>query len=587
MKRKRTSRVILAGALSLFLPLSSCGGGGEKGKASSSPGKETKKGASWEALLHSYPEHLAWRKKHFLEPYQFGRSQILERLIQKLSGATTKACFENIRSLFGRIPPDETVPLLKDAILRLIKGDPASRTILQNTCEAAGFTQDPRLVPVLMEAAVTRSPMSASGIHAGVQRAALEALGACARPAQAPLLWDWFFDRKGPAGLNMMGRALLLRSLVRIQGPGAAPNLGKILADSHLRHYLQAIVLEQSQKLCEQGYAAQVAPVLAPFFQEFQGMDRFMVAAMLHQGGILQGTEVLRQTLAKAKGPAQGGLRAQMVLALGKGPGPHWVQEVLAYSTDPDGGVRLAVVEAIKDKKSPAVAEALEVLAEDPVDQVRRAAMKALLAMGRRSALDLRLDMLEKRTGAPMYRALNDLLAAGDPRLAKVAARRVMAAKGEEKFLWMRVLGRLRAPESVPALLKVLQAPKEALTKGEDSWHYGALMLSNHPEAAKPLMKLAAGPWKKDPERRPRTLATLARLLFLDDFPAAGKKEVLDFLLGVVADPEADPRDRIMIPYAVLRRIGLDEALRLKRIMLRAKEPHVRQGLNDLLWEFY
>ncbi len=587
MKRKRMNWVLPAALLSLFLPLFSCGGGKEEGKAAPSAGGAAKEGTSWEARLRAYPEHLVWRKRHFLETYRFGRSQILERLIKKLSGATSKACFENIRSLFGRISPDETVPLLKDAILSLIKGDPASRAILQNTCEAAGFTRDPRLVPVLMQAAVTPSRMSASGIHAGVQRAALEALGACARPDQAPLLWDWFFGRKGPRGLNMMGRALLLRSLVRIQGPAAAPNFGKILGDSHLRHYLQAIVLEQCRKLCDQGYAARVAPVLAPFFHEFQGMNRLMVAAMLHRGGILQGTELLRKTLAQAKGPAKGGLRAQMVLALGRGPGPHWVQEVLAYSTDPDGGVRLAVVEAIKDKKSPAVADALEVLAEDPVDAVRRAAMKALLAMGRRSALDLRLDMLEKRTGAPMYRALNDLLAAGDPRLAKVAAQRVEKAKGEEKFLWMRVLGRIRAPESVPALLKVLQAPKEPLTEGEDTWHYGALVLSNHPEAAGPLMKLVTGPWKKDFQRRPRALATLARLLALEDMPAAGKKEVLDFLLGVVADPQADPRDRIMIPYAVLHRIGLDEALRIKRIMLRAGEPHVRQGLNDFLWEFY
>ncbi len=573
--------------MSLLIALQACGRKEDKAGRSPSPGKGGEAPSSWGKLLQSYPEHLVWRKRHFLELYRFGRAKILERLVGKLSGATSKACFENIRSLFGRIPADETVPLLKDAILRLIEGDPSSRAILQNTCEAAGFTRDPRLVPVLMQAAVTRSRMSASGIHAGVQRAALEALGACARPAQAPLLWDWFFGRKGPEGLNMMGRALLVRSLVRVQGPGAAPYLGKILADSHLRHYLQAIVLESCQKLCDQGYAKRVAPVLAPFFQEFQGMNRLLVAAMLHQGGILQGTELLRKTLAGAKGPAKGGLRAQMVLALGRGPGPQWVQEVLAYSTDPDGGVRLAVVEALEKKRSEAVADALEVLAEDPVDAVRRKAMKALLAMGRRSALDLRLETVKTRTGAPMYRALNDLLAAGDPRLAKVAARRVQKAGGEEKFLWMRVLGRLEAPECVPALLKVFLGPRKILSGREDTLHYGALMLSNHPGAAEPLMKLIGGKLAKDPQRRPRALATLARILALEKAGASLKKRILDFLLGVVADPKADPRDRIMIPYAVLRQIGLDEALRFKRIMLRAKEPHVRQGLNDFLWEFY
>ncbi len=58
-------------------------------------------------------------------------------------------------------------------------------------------------------------------------------------------------------------------------------------------------------------------------------------------------------------------------------------------------------------------------------------------------------------------------------------------------------------------------------------------------------------------------------------------------LLGVTADRKADPRDRIFVPYAVVRRIGLDDALRIKRAMLRAKEPHVRQALNDFLWEFF
>ena len=585
MRKTWTLRILLGAALcSLLFSFLGCGGKAEKGKAA---GSEPGRGKTWEDLLRSYPETLVWRKKHFLETYRFGRSKILERLVKKLSGATSKACFENIRSLFGRIPPDETVPLLEDAIRRLMKGDPASRVILQNTCEAAGYTRDPRLAPVLMEAAVTRSRMSASGIHPGVQRAALEALGACGRPDQAPLLWDWFFGRRGPAGLNMLGRALLLRSLVRIQGPDAASHFKEILGDSHLRHYLQAIVLEACQKLCDQGHAARVAPVLAPFLEEFQGMNRLLVAAMVHQGGILQGTEILRKTLEGAKGPGKGSLRAKMVLALGKGPGPHWAQEVLAFSTDPDGGVRLAVVQAVKDRKEEAVANALEVLAEDPVDAVRRKAMKALLAMGRRSALDLRLEIVEKRTGAPMYRALNDLMAAGDPRLAKIAAKRVETAKGEERFLWMRVLGRLSAPESVPALMKVFLGPPEEISGGENTLRYGALMLSNHPEAAASLMKLVEGGLKKDTPRRARALATLARILALESVSVSKKKEILSFLMGVVADHEADPRDRIMIPYVVLRQIGLDEALRLKRIMLRETEPHVRQGLNDFLWEFY
>ncbi len=584
MKKARTSRFLPAGAVLVLLLLP--GGCGRKEVPA---GGEVQGGRkdTWEARLKAYPEPLVWRKRHFLELFTFGRSRILERLVRKLDGATSKACFENIRSLFGRIPPDETVPLLKDAIARLLRGDPASRVILQNTCEAAGFTRDPRLVPDLMRAAVTPSRMSASGIHAGVQRAALEALGACARPDQAPMLWDWFFGKGGPEGLNMMGRALLLRSLVRIQGAAAAAHFGEILGDSRLRHFLQAQVLEACQKLCNMGFAAKVAPVLAPYFQEFQGMTKLMVAEMLHQGGILQGTELLRKTLAGAKGPGRGALRAKMVLALGKGPGTRWIQEVLPYSTDPNGGVRLAVVQAIQGKKSEAVLNALEVLAEDPVDQVRRAAMRALLAAGRRSALDLRLEVVEKGTGASMYRALNDLLAAGDPELAKIAAKRVMGAKGEEKFLWMRVLGRLHAPECVPALLKVFLAPEERLNSNETTLHYGALVLSNHPEAAEPLMELVKGKLAGDTARRARALATLARLLALEEMDGKAKKKVLGFLLGVTADRKADPRDRIFVPYAVVRRIGLDDALRIKRAMLRAKEPHVRQALNDFLWEFF
>jgi len=203
------------------------------------------------------------------------------------------------------------------------------------------------------------------------------------------------------------------------------------------------------------------------------------------------------------------------------------------------------------------------------------------------AALDSRLDTLRTASGTPQSQALRDLMEARDPRLAVEAARRLPGLEGPQLAQWMQVLAPLPDPAGVEPLLGVLLAPRRMLTPDRDNVTYAAMVLSNLPCAAGPAMELYRGALKDDALRRPHILATLARISALPNLEPAAREQLKSFLLGVISDPEADPRDRVVLPRLMLHLIGLDEALQIKRVLGREKDAFVRDALSAFLWEFF
>jgi hypothetical protein len=151
----------------------------------------------------------------------------------------------------------------------------------------------------------------------------------------------------------------------------------------------------------------------------------------------------------------------------------------------------------------------------------------------------------------------------------------------------MRALGTLAAPAGIDPLLRIFREPRHELRPQVDNLVYAARMLSNIPAAAPRLMTLVAGEFAEDTERRYRCLATLARIAGLERVGEEQRRRITEFLLDYLADEEQDPRDRIVLCRLLLPFLGLDEVMRLKRIMLRTPDPRVKRGINSFLWAFF
>ncbi len=540
----------------------------------------------WEEKLKAYPLEVTWRPVHARELYSFSRIKIIERIIHKLSGSTSKACFDNIRQLFSRLPREETVPLLIDYMKDLFDQGVETRAILQNVCEAAGYTGDPRLVPYLMKAATLPYPRMNTLFHPGVERAAIEAIGICASKKQVPMLWDWFWGKKGERPLDYKGKAILAEKIAPIDVDLFLENMKKIFEDPILRRVLEPQIINSCSAILNRENVSRIAAVISKYFKEFKGLDKLIAAGIMHRAGIMQGTFFLRKMIKEAEKRGSPQYKALVISFLGKARGEKWIQEILPFSNDPSPEVRLAVAKVLGSRKGREIDNVLEVLAEDTNKEVRQEALKALFKRGRTSALDLRMETIRTETGTERLNAIEDLLNVGYPPLGRIAGKEVVKARGKEKFLWIRVLGLTPGKESVKALVGVFLSAGETLEAGMDSIKYSALMLSNHPEGF-PMFRELYLKLRNDNERRPRVLAVLSRLMGLETVDDRKRKEIKEFLMGIIKDENAYPVDRIYIPRSIVRFLGFEDIIKLKRILRKVRDPFVRKGLNDFLWEFY
>jgi hypothetical protein len=266
---------------------------------------------------------------------------------------------------------------------------------------------------------------------------------------------------------------------------------------------------------------------------------------------------------------------------------------------DPDPAVRRIALGGIAPyAQDPAFRPLLVQVSREPAGaggsvDLAEGALVILLRLGEPSAADVVLSDLEA-PGPPRERALRLLLPLLEERadLAERtwdALRRQAQAEQElpldERITLFQSIGLVPRADAARYLREVgLAAPPDALVKGKRVHEWMMIQASNSGVAGRTWL---AGELshERDPLRRLDLIwAVSSQRCESADGPCLGR----DTLLALVESPDTDPLE---VLYAASRLVVLGPAQtiapRLKRAVLRVKDPEARMALETLLWMWY
>ncbi|MEZ5965430.1 MAG: hypothetical protein R3F56_16475 [Planctomycetota bacterium] len=496
----------------------------------------------------------------------YGRSsrQALVQLVANLQGNCTQAAWQHARMFFDHAPPGAADLLMTAADEHYL--DQGLAAYLENLADAMGRVGDPALVPVLLRLA--DHPKEAVGMRA------IGALMTCGTPeglrAAEPKL-----DR-----LSLRATCDWLRAVARRAPQDVVEVFVRYLKAPRLPVAVVETILDEATKLpVEQGVA--IASLLTDPRSTTPELA-LEAAGILHRGGDRRGTARLREFM-RGDNPK---LKALAVTAAAEKDLDLVLDDVLQLSLYEDAEVRLAVARAIADQPGDNVDEALTSLGADVVSDVRRVALRALAARGKRYHLDLLVERVRSGSGSNLSTALQDISASGDPKALAAVFERLKATPIEEQRAYMQALSYSRSPAAFDFLAEVFLGEERVLTSsGQTTVSNAALLLSNITGALPRIVELWHRLPRADYRRRAHLIQAMANIAgFSDD--AAVRAQACDAFASVWPERDEIPQLRLLALHHHRRYLTLDDVAKLKASLEKETEP-MQRTLNDFLLEFF
>jgi len=495
--------------------------------------------------------------------YDRSQRQALVQLVANLQGNCTQAAWQFARMFFDRAPAGSADLLAAAADEHYL--DEGLAAYLENLADAMARVGDPALGPVLLR--LIDHP------KVNVATRAVGALTTCGTPetlrAVEPKLarlsmratCDWLraVARRAPADVEAVYRRYL-----------DAPVLAKAVVQT---------ILEEAAKL-PAAPAVAVAGILAD--ARIAAPEYALAAAgILHRHGDRRGTARLREFM-RADNPK---LKAQAVTAAASDLQPL-LDDVLKLSIYEDAEVRLAVVQTLATASGDNIDETLTLLGADVAPEVRRVALRALAARGKRYHLDELIERVRTSSGSNLSAAMQDVSASGDPAALAAIQARMQEAPIGEKRAFMQNLAYSRAPAVFPYLVEIFLGDEKVLSaSGQTTVSNAALLMANIEGALPMILDVWQRIPKADYRRRAHLLQAAANVAGFNDDPAV-RKPATDLFASVWADRDEIPQLRLFALHHHRRYLTLEHMAKIKDGLTAESEP-MRWALNDFLFEFF
>jgi HEAT repeat protein len=517
----------------------------------------------WKADFPSFGKelHLSPRTNR---TYDRSASAALEQVLRNLSGQCTYESWLFSKMFFVRAPKDSR-PLLVENLDRA--GQDSDRApIAENTIEAMAAIGDPQFAPSLLRVLEHgKESTQAKAMHA------LVTCGTADTVRRAGELLD---------ALTLRAQIDWLRAARAHLGDEVVPAFRRLL-DSPRHAYLMHQVVNEAMRLPP----ARRLQVLGPLWSRATGEVKLQVAGALHASGDTRGTLLLREVL-RGKDAAAKMLAVEALLGTDL---REVLDDVLALTIADDERLRAAAATAIAETPGENVDRTLEVLALDRDETVRQIALRALVRRGVRGHLDRVLETLRTGTGTVLTAAINDVVAARDPRAAPVLEERYRQANDDEKRRWLSALGRMRTKDSFGPLRAAFLGPEKRLgseARAPTTLEHAAVLLANLDGAEDDLLRLYDELPAADYRRRACLLTTLGNVAATRTVPGLPAK-VYERMRAMLYAPREIPQLRLLALEWLRRDLTLEDQQRLKASLPDEPDPAMRVALNDFLFEFF
>ena len=520
------------------------------------------------------PEPLADPSPRAPRRYDFGYNDALARVVEKLRGGTTFRAWHFSKLVLAREEGEEVDRALIAYLERSLLHEGENAPV-RNVIEVMRRTGRTAFAQVLLRASQHRLRTT--------REAAMRALARCADAATARRLVEL------APKVHVRTQALIMRVAAnRLPTDEAVSFLRKLISGEITQEELGQLRYQLLQCFEEGAPEDVVRGTLEDKLGLFPKSSFLVAAKFLHRAGSENGRRALLRKLDETKEPMQ---RAQIIGALAERVPEASADRVLELvGASKDRAMQLALCALLDGVKTDNATAMLEVLASDDPSPVVEAALRAL--RGRKTQIAPRwISELEGATGSRLRQVIQALVATGDGRAVAPLVARLEAAKGINRRLYVQALGRLGHANAIAPLLEVFQAAPISFGPVGDSVSYTAVVMTN-------IEAIEGAAWKlyakldKDEVRRSHLLKTLANLARStnDEAGKARERRIFARMKKMLMDASTPERDRLQVLHYLKPALGLEDAMRLKRLVGRGAKAGSAQflgKLNDFLWEFF
>ncbi|MCB9919593.1 MAG: hypothetical protein H6832_14415 [Planctomycetes bacterium] len=518
------------------------------------------------------------------EVWDYSRTQVIERMVERLRGATSLEAWRFSKLALARCCDDEEVRATLVRYLEknlLTRGEDAPA---RNAMEVMRRSKRTEFSPALMRA-------SEHGIRQ-ISEDAISALESCADETAVQSLLRSFATR------YLRAQVLVLRVIAnRGSAEVAVPFLRKLLDGQVILQDLPTLTAAVLETFDHGAPPAVVRGTLAGKLRLFPNSAGELAAKLLHKAGDDEGRFALLRMLEQQEDPVR---RGGLVESLALRDAAASLDEVLALVADSkDAAPRLALARflaAIPDgsDKEESVVAMLEVLANDDVRDVELAALAALRGRSK-PVTDRLVSLLQTADGSQLRIVLQSLIEAADPRAVPAIAARLEKAEGRDRQIYVQALGRMGTKASLPYLAEVLTGSSIDFGRDVDSVAYAAIVTTNILEAEPALWRVYES-MPTDTSQglavRSHVLKTLANLAKAPGEDESARLErIHERFRDILFDPKQPASERLLcLDYLRGGTLGIDDALRLGRRMRRDDSfaPDELLGrFNDFLTEYF
>lgn len=502
--------------------------------------------------------------------YEVDTQDLSERIVDKLEKASSREVLRWAVTQVGNLG-ESAIPGLRRAFYRnfsRLENYPA----LSNICEALGMTNSPKAVPLLIDAL-----SHPSGI---VRTKAVDSLVVLRSPESFQYLKSLLaFESKEY-------RVKLFKSLAATESPEFINFAREVWQNDQIAEPLKDQVI---QSTIENFYSDEAQAFLFECFQKprIPTSQKALISLGLAKYGDADAIKYCEQI-------ANGEIYNEKlfgVVALGY---PLKTNLLEGYASDPNIGVRIAVVRAltwglkhppnqkpdgdVTQKRSLGM-DLLKKLAQDSVSSVRLDAIRALVELGDRSAMDPYLVILRNEPQPDAMKEALDLIM--DPKIQETRAIPILIDRLEKdgiavKRTMMQGLGALHDARGVDPMIKILTMPPQDMGVASSD-EFAAMQLSFLGKPAiRPLIELD----KKTTD--PRIHRWILQTLAWSRDPEAG-----DYLVDRIEDLKETRENRLFLTRQLTLFTRLELAGRLKRLLHKEPDMEIRTLLNDTLWDYF
>ena len=521
--------------------------------------------------------------------WDFSRSQVIERMVERLRGATSLEAWRFAKLALARECDDEEV---RAAVIRylekhlLTRGEDAPA---RNAIEVMRRSGRSEFSPLLLRA-------TQHGIRT-VSEDAMAALERCADQEAVQHFVDEF------ASGHARSQIIAMRVIARRGKPELAIPFFQKLLDGQITlvdyPLLTAAVLETFEK----GTAPEIVRAsLEGRLSIFANTAAAVAAKQLHSAGSEAGRFALLRMLEEEVEKGKDAMRqASLIESLSLRDPALSFDRVLEFAADSkEAAVRLALARFLGtiDDASPnasSVVAMLELLANDEVRDVEHQALTALRGRSK-PVVDRLISNLATAEGSELRLAVQALIHAADERAVPAVVARLEKAEGRDRQIFIQALGRMGTKASLPHLREVLCGPSVDYGRDFDSIAYAAIVTTNISESEGMLFELYAATSPEsdqDLALRSHLLKTLANLAKEPGGASAAARlaRIHARFLDIVMDAKAPASERLLcLDYLRGGELSIDAALQLGRRMRRdasfASDALVAR-FNDFLNEFF